>query len=105
MNCGRALNKTVTFQSTGFQLVGHHPSIGRKRRRILRKFLSRFTFGSFGLRSVLISLCEVKPAGMTTRKVNKDVKRESSREDEPMVRVQRQREMVEAMKHVQAETM
>ena len=36
---------------------------------------------------------------MTTRKVNKDVKRESSREDEPMVRVQRQREMVEAMKH------
>ena len=36
---------------------------------------------------------------MTTRKINKDVKRESSREDEPMVRVQRQREMVETMKH------
>ena len=36
---------------------------------------------------------------MTTRKINKDVKRESSREDEPMVRVLRQREMVETMKH------
>ena len=33
------------------------------------------------------------------RKVNKSVKRESSREDEPMVRVQRQREIVESMKH------
>ena len=33
------------------------------------------------------------------RKVNKEVFRDSSREDQPMVRVQRQREMVEAMKH------
>jgi chromosome segregation ATPase len=36
---------------------------------------------------------------MPSHKVNKDVKRDSSREDEPMVRVQRQREMVETMKH------
>ncbi len=36
---------------------------------------------------------------MTERRINKDVKRESSREDEPMVRVQRQREIVEDMKH------
>jgi chromosome segregation ATPase len=36
---------------------------------------------------------------MTERRVNKEVKRESSREDEPMVRVQRQREIVEDMKH------
>ena len=36
---------------------------------------------------------------MTERKVNKSVKRDSSREDEPMVRVQRQREIVESMKH------
>ena len=36
---------------------------------------------------------------MPSRKVNKDVKRDSSREDEPMVRVQRQREIVEDMRH------
>lgn len=35
----------------------------------------------------------------TKREANKDVKRDSSREDQPMVRVQRQREMVEHMKH------
>jgi len=35
----------------------------------------------------------------TKRAVNKEVKRDSSREDQPMVRVQRQREMVDHMKH------
>ena len=35
----------------------------------------------------------------TVRRQNKDVARQSTREDEPMVRVQRQREMVDTMKH------